>query len=207
MTLGRTSSGAINVKTDGGLRAVNCACCEAEPDCPTEEPSSFGFTLSEEQYKDFKNGGQYTMNAILSESYSNFGSCSSNLNGMGILFPAGPCSFSVEVKELKCGDGGYFGNAYFKVTWRVFKETGTNSYKLRYSGSGYCPYPFFGFCYSVGYFVSDSDDYSAPSYLRKIGNVSLTIFGSNFQLGVWTLAGPFEASASATINVTQQTPP
>jgi hypothetical protein len=27
MTLGRTSSGAIKIKTDGGLRAVECACC------------------------------------------------------------------------------------------------------------------------------------------------------------------------------------
>jgi len=27
MTLGRTSSGAIKTKSDGGLRAVNCACC------------------------------------------------------------------------------------------------------------------------------------------------------------------------------------
>ena len=27
MTLGRTSSGSIKIKTDGGLRAVNCACC------------------------------------------------------------------------------------------------------------------------------------------------------------------------------------
>jgi hypothetical protein len=38
MTLGRTSSGAIKIKTDGGLRAVNCACCgsiqNACQDCP-----------------------------------------------------------------------------------------------------------------------------------------------------------------------------
>jgi hypothetical protein len=27
MTLGRTPAGAIKTKTDGGLRAVNCACC------------------------------------------------------------------------------------------------------------------------------------------------------------------------------------
>lgn len=27
MTLGRTASGAIKIKTDGGLRAVGCACC------------------------------------------------------------------------------------------------------------------------------------------------------------------------------------
>jgi len=31
MTLGRTSSGAIKIKTDGGLRAVNCACCGCRP--------------------------------------------------------------------------------------------------------------------------------------------------------------------------------
>ena len=28
MTLGRTPTGAIKIKTDGGLRAVGCACCE-----------------------------------------------------------------------------------------------------------------------------------------------------------------------------------
>ena len=27
MTLGRTSSGAVKIKTGGGLRAVECACC------------------------------------------------------------------------------------------------------------------------------------------------------------------------------------
>jgi hypothetical protein len=27
MTLGRTPTGAIKIKSDGGLRAVNCACC------------------------------------------------------------------------------------------------------------------------------------------------------------------------------------
>lgn len=31
MTLGRTSSGAIKIKTDGGLRAVECACCSSPP--------------------------------------------------------------------------------------------------------------------------------------------------------------------------------
>lgn len=39
MTLGRTSSGAIKIKTDGGLRAVGCACCGGSygfpcADCP-----------------------------------------------------------------------------------------------------------------------------------------------------------------------------
>ena len=35
MTLGLTSSGAVKIKTDGGLRAVNCACCET---CPCSPP-------------------------------------------------------------------------------------------------------------------------------------------------------------------------
>lgn len=45
MTLGLTSSGAIKIKTDGGLRAVNCACCGG---C---QPVTF------EQYSAVVNGG------------------------------------------------------------------------------------------------------------------------------------------------------
>jgi hypothetical protein len=38
MTLGRTSSNAIKIKTDnGGLRAVNCACCEPCSTCAFSE--------------------------------------------------------------------------------------------------------------------------------------------------------------------------
>lgn len=33
MTLGRSSSGAIKIKTDGGLRAVSCGCCEPSLCC------------------------------------------------------------------------------------------------------------------------------------------------------------------------------
>ena len=204
MILGLTSSGAVKIKTDnGGLRAVNCACCVP---CPSEEPSPYGIVLSEEQYNNFKSGGNYTMNAVLSETYEDQVSCSSNLNGTGNLIPYSPCGFSVEVRELKCGDGGFFGDAYFEVNWRVFKENDTNLYKLRYGGSGYCPYPlypFFGSCYSVGYFVQDIFDYSPPSYVIQIGSVSLTSKGSNVELAVWTLDAPvFNASASATINIT-----
>ena len=44
MTLGLTSSGAVKIKTDGGLRAVNCACCggclcgSATPINPPDDP-------------------------------------------------------------------------------------------------------------------------------------------------------------------------
>jgi hypothetical protein len=46
MTLGRTSTGAIKTKTDGGLRAVNCACCGG---CNT--------TITEEQFNAIRYGG------------------------------------------------------------------------------------------------------------------------------------------------------
>ena len=35
MILGRTADNAIKIKTDGGLRAVNCACCGGICGCVT----------------------------------------------------------------------------------------------------------------------------------------------------------------------------
>ena len=35
MTLGLSTSGAIKIKTDGGLRAVGCACCGSSCGCDT----------------------------------------------------------------------------------------------------------------------------------------------------------------------------
>lgn len=56
MTLGRTSSGSIKIKTDeagGGLRAVGCACCSPQDfqpcrDCPPFL-GNFNFSLSGDQ--------------------------------------------------------------------------------------------------------------------------------------------------------------
>ena len=38
MTIGRTSSGTIKIKTDGGLRAVSCACCGGCEFCGSHPP-------------------------------------------------------------------------------------------------------------------------------------------------------------------------
>jgi len=49
MILGRTPAGAIKTKTDGGLRAVNCACCGGPQDfqpCRDCAPFSGNFTFS-----------------------------------------------------------------------------------------------------------------------------------------------------------------
>jgi hypothetical protein len=184
---------------------ASCLCCG---DCPTEEQSPYGIILSEEQYNNFNSGGNYTMNAILSETYQNRGSCSSNLNGEGVLVSNTLCSFSAQVSEVKCVGGGFGNEAYFNLIWRVFKEAQTNLYKLRYSGYAYCPYLLpEGFCYSVGYFVGDTIDYFPLPYLVNIGSVSLTNRGSNVQFGVWSLSEQgLSTSASATIDITDPTP-
>jgi hypothetical protein len=48
MILGRTPAGAIKTKTDGGLRAVECACCEPQDFQPCRDcaPFSGNFTFS-----------------------------------------------------------------------------------------------------------------------------------------------------------------
>jgi hypothetical protein len=181
---------------------VSCECCE----CPSDSPSPYGIVLTKEQYNNFKKGGDYTMSAVLSETRTGEGSCSSNLNGSGVLAIDSPCEFYADVREPKCVGGGS-GDAYFQVYWRVFQETGTNLYKLRYQGGGYCPYGFFGTCYSNGYSVYDFFDYDPPSYVVNVGSVSLTNRGTSFQFGVWTLDQlNLSASASATINITEPVP-
>ena len=46
MTLGRTSSGAIKIKTDGGLRAVSCACCAPPCNCNPPLTVKYKFTAA-----------------------------------------------------------------------------------------------------------------------------------------------------------------
>ena len=54
MTLGRTSSGAIKIKTDGGLRAVECACCGPTDPCRDCPPvlGDWNFSFSGDQVTD-----------------------------------------------------------------------------------------------------------------------------------------------------------
>jgi hypothetical protein len=41
MTLGRTADNKIKIKTDGGIRAVECACCAPPCECPDSPGSPF----------------------------------------------------------------------------------------------------------------------------------------------------------------------
>ena len=70
MILGRTASNAIKIKTDGGLRAVNCACCGG---CGCDTPmgelkdvmrnvtSSSQLTCNGDSPSFFDNGAEYIL--------------------------------------------------------------------------------------------------------------------------------------------------
>jgi hypothetical protein len=57
MTLGRTSSGALKIKTDGGLRAVECACCGCG-ECFVSIPSSIRELAANATAESFSINGQ-----------------------------------------------------------------------------------------------------------------------------------------------------
>jgi hypothetical protein len=180
---------------------ASCSCCSVV-DCGTIPESPFGIVLSEEQYNNFAQGGNYTINAAMSENFTGAGSCSSNLNGSGSL-PS--CIFQISVREFKCnGLDTFYDYASFSVTVYFGKEAGTGIYKMHYSGQAQCPYPFFGFCYSVGYYINETYDGNPPSIFAKIGTVTMIIKGTTFHFGVWSFppASGFNSSASATINIT-----
>jgi hypothetical protein len=192
-----------NIALDAGKVVLkdgkaSCSCC-----CGTIPESPYGIVLSEEQYNNFSQGGNYTINAVMSENFTGEGSCSSNLNGSGSL-PS--CIFQISVSEFKCNDefGTIYDYASFGVTVYFGKEAGTGIYKMHYSGQAQCPYQFFGFCYSVGYYINESYDVNPPGFFTQIGTVTMTIKGTTFQFGVWSFppASGFNASASATINIT-----
>jgi hypothetical protein len=60
MTLGLTSSGAVKIKTDGGLRAVNCACCGCDLTIETAKTTTislaYNFDISTPSWS-----GQFTV--------------------------------------------------------------------------------------------------------------------------------------------------
>lgn len=182
---------------------ASCTCCG--PECVCDPETEYGIVLTEEEYNNFKQGGNYTMSATLSENY--FGdpyTCSSNLNGSGTLL--GGCNFSSSVSEPKCS-GSYYNSAYLFVSWNVCKEESTGLYKLNYGGDAACPYTFFQDCYSVGYWINDSWDYYGPpsSGVVSIGTVTINNRGSQVQFNVWAFSSFNSnpgASASGAITIT-----
>jgi len=89
MVLGRTPAGLIKTKTDGGLRAVNCACCgpqDFQPcrDCPPFL-KNFEFSLSGDQVSiteqfQYPSSDGYNPLRTCSDSWDAFGPGASGTN-------------------------------------------------------------------------------------------------------------------------------
>jgi len=87
MILGRTPAGLIKTKTDGGLRAVNCACCESPLLCgPGYYFDMFGafiyadknnsYEISKGQFDLVQAGGTFNGSASISINFSPILNCS-----------------------------------------------------------------------------------------------------------------------------------
>ena len=89
MTLGRTSAGKIKIKTDGGLRAVECGCCGPCGGCE--------FPLS---------------SILVTVSYAG------RVKSETIQIPEGHCNFGavVQFDRIPCkGDWGFHARLFFEL--------------------------------------------------------------------------------------------
>jgi hypothetical protein len=86
MILGRTPAGAIKTKSDGGLRAVNCACCAVAQCGPGYYYDMFGahiyadktnsYEISKDQFDLVQAGGTFNGSASISINFSPILNCS-----------------------------------------------------------------------------------------------------------------------------------
>jgi hypothetical protein len=182
MTLGRTSSGAIKIKTDGdaGLRAVECACCGGGCVIPLSEQGGLEAypDATETMWREWNKGGTVSVSMHYSE-----GGCSVSSSEIFDV-PAGACSVSWRHAEpSSCGFSpypGYYYNtqSYLTLTMGVLRlETptpGEYNYKTVVYAWAYCPSQLnYGFnCYSCGMGWSNSNDngyYSSYSFFQVPG--------------------------------------
>jgi hypothetical protein len=157
MTLGRTSTGAIKIKTDGGLRAVECACCECIGcECIGTE-GQYSRAISESNFNSWLKGGQLFVSASIS------GDCSGNYSETITVPPQtcvvqwskqGPLCFSEfdpdgQSQGAACNfsvfknDTGFFLNIAGHITcqyeYRPFEGAAVFACAPKFSSCGYEP--------------------------------------------------------------------
>jgi hypothetical protein len=108
LNIGRASSGAIKIKTDGGLRAVECACCAP---CGGVWPSK---ETTKEFYDQWRKGGQLTISGSISDTGYQIeglppnGTCSWSFSET-ITIPANTCVASFSKNGPTSCSGDYYG--------------------------------------------------------------------------------------------------
>ena len=177
MTLGRTSSGAIKIKTNGdaGLRAVECACCGGGCVIPLSEQGDLEAypDATETMWREWNKGGTVSVSMHYSE-----GGCSVSSSEI-FNVPAGACLVSWRHAEpSSCGFSPYPGyyneQSYLTLTMGALRlETptpGEYNYKTVVYAWAYCPSQLsYGVnCYSCTMGWSNRDD-SYYYYFRVPG--------------------------------------
>lgn len=141
MTLGRTSTGAIKIKTDStGLRAVECGCCQSGPFDPCEDCPhvfvNYSPTMS-------WSGGSVSEDFAFAGNGSEGQLCSFSYGGSGAYTAQGPDSITT---------GGQTDPVDFSIPFDVLaadcafareRENGVCGWRLWFSliGSSYSPWP------------------------------------------------------------------
>ena len=199
MILGRTPEGAIKIKKDGGLRAVNCACCVPPGGlCPCEvDTSAFGVIyLNAEDGNNWITGGfigTYNLSFSLTENDEdgNPACNSSGVNSSGGNW--GGCGYSsVEASSTNGSCSTGLGVGFY------FCQPDENTNALYYQISGACNYynALIGSCYSNGFY---NPKFAPP--MTSCGNLTI-IFpsGTTQTLDIFAFPGS-GASASATLTL------
>jgi len=198
MTLGRTAN-AIKIKTDGGLRAVNCACCPDPDPCNGDEWNpwkEYGGVITKDQYLAWLRGGTISVGGTVSDSYGGIADppcppydvCSWSYS-TSISVPAKTCTlnFSHFDTTVSCVSAYYsqtqYPSMYLKVGAYRSNEPG-EVYRAQLQLGIFCPTLFRGCqplpvldlgCYSNGFYGLGA---TAP-WLNS-GDSSLSFLGATF---------------------------
>ncbi len=200
MILGRTPEGLIKTKSDGGLRAVNCACCVPVPPCP--EITEYYIVISEAMFNALQAGGSVSASGGGSE----YTGCSFSSTTSGVNLSE--CGGDVTVYGgVTCTTAAQEYNSYMGFAWQIAKVG--SEYRLRYSqggilgsASGSCWSDIYaGFCYTVGFFRSwEADTNGGGGFLYNVGTTTLTTSAGSLTFGIWNIDNT--ATAFLNINIT-----
>ena len=196
MTLGLTSSGAVKIKTDnGGLRAVNCACCT--PPCP--EITDSYIVISEAMFNALRSGGSVSGSGGGSE----YTGCSFSGTAVGNTTP---CS-GVAVVEggVTCSANGSPYTSSIAIFWNIAKVG--LEFRIAYSGGGSCFSNVpdwnlqFDICYTVGFFINSGYDAAGGGGpFNQIGTGTIATSAGSLSFGIYNL--DYDATASFDITIT-----
>jgi hypothetical protein len=177
MTLGRSSSGAIKIKTDvqgGGLRAVECGCCNP---CIGPTSGQNVFQISKQEYDAYLRGGTWSLSSTWShyealDDYTSYG----NGSASGSATTSG-CSGAASVEGTANATYTANGEVYSSfdhgiscgISYSLGRDFENDIYFVKLSGSAH---------------VADSDAESSPCGYPA--SVTITVDGNNLiAFGTW----------------------